>query len=139
METIISIRFDTLLFLFDLYSYCFRMRISDDTGTLTLACFSNESHSMITECSKVVSEQGHTDPYTLPPVLIALEGTTHLFQLHFATESRKEHPLYILDTMLETGPQLLPAPPENAPPTVAVTETEKEMLLLTGPETEIHR
>ena len=70
---------------------------------------------MVTECTRVVSEQGHTDPYTLPPHLIALEGTIHLFQLHFSTESTKENPVYILDTVMETGPQLLVAPQENVP------------------------
>ena len=37
-------------------------------------------------------------------VLTALEGTTHLFQLHYLTESTKENADYILDTVMKTGP-----------------------------------
>lgn len=123
---------DLLSFLLKMYSYCFRMLISDSTGRLTLACFSTESHSMVTECSKVVLEQGQSDPYSLPPVLIALEEATYLFQLHFSTESTKENPLFVLDTVMDTGPHLLAIPLNTAPATI--TETEEEILLLAGPD-----
>ena len=69
---------------------------------------------MVTECNKVVSEQGFIDLYTLPPVVTTLEGTTHLFQLHYSTDSTKEDPVYILDTVMKTGPHLLIALQENA-------------------------
>ena len=68
---------------------------------------------MVTECNKVVSEQGFTDLYTLPPVLTALEGTTHLFQLHYSTDSTKDNPVYILNTVMESGLHLLIEPQEN--------------------------
>lgn len=91
---------------------------------------------MVTECNKVVSEQGFTDPYALPPVLTALEGTIHLFQLHYATNSTKENQIYILDTVMETGPHLLIQPEEHAPANLAVEESENETLILTGPKTD---
>lgn len=126
--------FSFICYILNPHSYCFRASIFDNTGALTLTCFSNEAHSMVTQCNKVVSEQGYTDPYTLPAVLTALEGTIHLFQLHFATESTKNNPLYILDTVMETGPHLLIPPAEDAIVNPIDIQTENQVLLLTAPE-----
>ena len=82
-------KFSPVCFFDTLCNYSFRMLISDNTETLTLTCFRDEAHSMVTECNKVVSEQGFIDPCTLPPVVTTLEGTTHLFQLHYSTDSTK--------------------------------------------------
>jgi hypothetical protein len=67
-------------------------------------------------------------------VLLQLEETTHLIQLHYATESTKENCVYILDTVMESGPHLLMPPKQNEPPNLA-DEPQETQLLLTGPET----
>lgn len=84
----------------------------------------------------MVSELGYTDPLTPPPVVTALEGTTHLFQLHFSTESTNQKADYILDTVMETGPHLRPPDEPNVAAEPAMTHEETQTLLLTGPEAE---
>lgn len=111
-------------------------RISKNTGTLELTCFSDEVHVIIKECNKVVSELGYRDPFTPPPFITALEGTTHSFQLNFYTESAKYNADYILDTVMKTRPHLQVADEPMLACESAITDAETEMLLLTGPDAE---
>lgn len=70
--------------------------------------------------------------------LIEQEGTTHLFQLHYATESTKENHAYILDTIMESGPRLLIPPQQNESANLA-DEPQETHRLLTGPETDTQK
>lgn len=88
------------------------------------------------------------NPYRPPPELTTLEGTTHLFQLHFDPDHTKENQKFILDTtwddwddkpLLITGPETTMEDPlasvttTNTPPPESIA-TEETQTTTTPPQ-----
>ena len=72
--------------------------LSDDTGTGTMKCFSNEANSMVKDCKELLESIPNQDSYEYPTELLSLQGTKKIFQIHFDPESTKDNQGFILDT-----------------------------------------
>nr|GEV63800.1 hypothetical protein [Tanacetum cinerariifolium] len=79
--------------------YCFKAIIGDGSRTIPLTCFSNQVDSLIKDCNELLAELSKKNPYNLPSVLKELEGTTHIFQFHFDTNSTTRKKDFVLDTV----------------------------------------
>ena len=97
------------LFFSLLSSYCFRLGLSDGTGTITMTCFSDEANCMVKDCKELLQTMPQQDSYDYPPELLCLQGKKKIFQLHFDPQCTKERPLFILDTCWDDMPLLLPS------------------------------
>lgn len=98
-----------------------------------LKCFSNEVHSIVTDCNEVMQNLADKDPYKVPPELTTLEGRTYIFQLHHGSESTKEERIFVFDKAWDITPSIAPAPE-----TAAITTEEKSPIGTTsGIETNI--
>ena len=66
------------------------------------------------------------DPYDYPAELLALQGKTKIFQLHFDPESTKDKQVFILDTCWDDIP-LLPSNVAALPESAAGSSVQKTL------------
>ncbi|GJZ83397.1 DNA helicase [Tanacetum coccineum] len=115
------VRFTTVATIFKINTqrrcYCFKAIVNDGSTTTSITCFSDQANTLTRDCNEVLAETMNKDPYTLPPSLKELEGTTHTFQFHFDTGSTAKRPDFILDIVFKNPTLALPAP--------VLTETPK--------------
>ena len=139
-----------ILYLCFINSYCFRLLLTDETGHIYLTCFSNEANSMVKDCNDIIRSLQDKDRYKYPEELLALEGKKKIFQLHFASDSTKQKPVFFLDTAWDNTPlltmettniaQTLPAPVSPAssssaiPPPTAAQSSKKITIATSLPE-----
>jgi hypothetical protein len=69
-----------------------------------MTCFSDEAHSIVKNCKELIQALTNADPSKYPSELLALEGKTKIFQVHFAPESTKQNQLLILDNAWDNTP-----------------------------------
>lgn len=98
-----------------------------------LKCFSNEVHSIVTDCNEVMQKLEDKDPYKVPPELTALEGKTYIFQLHYGSDSTKEEKIFVFDKAWDITPAIASAP-ETAD---TITEEKSPVGTSSGIETNI--
>nr|GFA58549.1 nucleic acid-binding, OB-fold protein [Tanacetum cinerariifolium] len=68
-----------------------------------------QANSLTSDCNELLVELIDKDPYHLPYTLTELEDTTHIFQLHFDSESTKRKRDCVLDRVFKHQPLPLPA------------------------------
>ncbi|GJR06562.1 DNA helicase [Tanacetum coccineum] len=82
--------------------------VNDGSATTTITCFSDQANTLTRDVNEVVAELADKDPFTLPPSLRELEGTTHIFQFYFDTMATSRRPDFILDKVFERPVLALP-------------------------------
>ncbi|GKB13505.1 hypothetical protein Tco_0847428 [Tanacetum coccineum] len=90
--------------------------VSDGSATVSITCFSDQANSFTKDYNDVLAKLTNKDPYQLPPSLQELEGTTHIFQVHFDTGSSAKRPDFVLDTVFKPTALFLPVPTPIQPP-----------------------
>ncbi|GJZ64077.1 DNA helicase [Tanacetum coccineum] len=107
--------------------------VNDGTTTTPITCFSDQTNTLTRDVNEVLAELAYKDPYTLPPSLKQLEGTTHTFQFHFDTMVTARRPDLVLDKVFPNPTLALP------PPVLAETSSPQTAAEIqhTPPETEI--
>ncbi|PWA97444.1 nucleic acid-binding, OB-fold protein [Artemisia annua] len=104
-------------------SYSFRVIITDGTGNATMTCFSPQTEGLIKDVNTLLEEVDNKDPAVIPPQLLALQNTKHVFQFRFAKPAGKGPPTLVLQKVMDNPPTILPASTEgpsslpNTPPT----------------------
>ncbi|GJX44747.1 ribonuclease H-like domain-containing protein [Tanacetum coccineum] len=92
---------------------------------------------MTRNVNEVVAKLSDKNPYILPPNLQQLEGTTHIFQFHFDSMTRR--PDFVLDRVFPTTilslppPELVEVPPESS----TVPDIQKTPTLIQTPTSQI--
>nr|GFB17222.1 hypothetical protein [Tanacetum cinerariifolium] len=77
---------------------------------------SDQANTLTRYVNEVVAELADKYPFTLPPSLRELEGTTHIFQFLFDTMATSKRPDFILDKVFKRPVLTLPPPsPIQAP------------------------
>ncbi|KAL4579076.1 hypothetical protein LXL04_015211 [Taraxacum kok-saghyz] len=104
-------------------SYCFRAIVADDTTTAPFVFFSlNADVVPNIKCSKLVKEQGYSNPKEIPPALEAIKGERHIFQFHFNQSSKKGIVEFVFDAFLDS-----PKPDTGKRPTFEDLDNTNEM------------
>nr|GEX94409.1 hypothetical protein [Tanacetum cinerariifolium] len=112
------------------YSYCFKAIIGDGSGTIPLTYFSNQVDSLIKDCNELLAKLSDKNPYNLPSALNELEGTTHIFQFHFDTNSTTRKKDFVLDTVFTDTILSVPTPTvEHAEPKPISPELPQPVIL----------
>ncbi|GJQ94767.1 DNA helicase [Tanacetum coccineum] len=94
-----------------------------DVGTMRSA--HDQANTLTTDINEVLAGLVDKDPYTLPPSLKQLEGTTHTFQFHFDVVVSTRRPVFILDKVFpNTILALSPPVVTETPDPYTATETE---------------
>nr|GEU60408.1 hypothetical protein [Tanacetum cinerariifolium] len=86
------------------------VNVNDGSATTYITCFSDQANMLTRYVNEVLAELADKNPFTLPPSLRELEGTTHIFQFHFDTMVTSRRPDFILDKVFE-HPVLALSPP----------------------------
>ncbi|PWA97314.1 nucleic acid-binding, OB-fold protein [Artemisia annua] len=100
-----------------------RIIITDGTGNATMTCFSPQTDGLIKNIDALLQEVGNKDPTIIPPQILALQNTRHVFQFRFAKPPAKGPPTLVLQQVMDHPPAILPAPaegpssPASTPPT----------------------
>ncbi|PWA42865.1 nucleic acid-binding, OB-fold protein [Artemisia annua] len=99
-------------------SYSFRVVITDGTGNVTMTCFGPQTDGLIKNIDALLQEVGNKDPAIIPPQILALQNTRHVFQFRFAKPAGKGPPTLVLQKVMDHPPAILPAPAEgpSSPP-----------------------
>ncbi|PWA38716.1 hypothetical protein CTI12_AA558750 [Artemisia annua] len=103
-------------------SYSFRMVITDGTGNATMTCFSLQTDGLIKDINTLLEEVAEKNPSIIPPQILALQNTRHVFQFRFAKPAGKGPPTFVLQKVMDHPPSILPASAEgpSSPSTVPV-------------------
>ncbi|PWA94201.1 hypothetical protein CTI12_AA062540 [Artemisia annua] len=100
-------------------SYSFRIVITDGTGNATMTCFSPQTDGLIKNVNTLLQEVTNKDPSIIPPQILALQNTRHVFQFRFAKPTGPSSPSTIpngtLTASQTTPPPATPATTENTP------------------------
>nr|GEZ01783.1 nucleic acid-binding, OB-fold protein [Tanacetum cinerariifolium] len=80
------------------------------TATTSITCFSDQANTLTRDLNEVLAELTNKNPFTLPPSLRELEGTTHIIQFHFNTMVTSRRPDFILDKVFDHPVLALPPP-----------------------------
>nr|GEX32870.1 DNA helicase [Tanacetum cinerariifolium] len=90
----------------------------------------NQVDSLIKDCNELLAELSDKNPYNLPSVLKELEGTTHIFQFHFDTNSTTRKKDFVLDTVFTNTRLSVPTPTiEHAEPKPISPELPQPVIL----------
>nr|GEV42001.1 DNA helicase [Tanacetum cinerariifolium] len=112
--------------------YCFKVNVNDGSTTTSITCFSDQANTLTRDVNEVLAELADKNPFTLPPSLRELEGTTHIFQFHFDMMVTSRRPDFILDKVFDHTVLALPSPaPTQAPEPYVIPESH-----YTSPEAE---
>ncbi|PWA53103.1 nucleic acid-binding, OB-fold protein [Artemisia annua] len=95
-------------------SYCFRIVITDGTANALMSCFTPQTDGLIKDVNTLLEEVDTKDPATIPPAILALQNTRHIFQFQFATPTLKGPPTFILKKIMD-NPQLALLEPSAGP------------------------
>ncbi|PWA64901.1 hypothetical protein CTI12_AA337360 [Artemisia annua] len=100
-------------------SYSFRIVITDGTGNAVMTCFSPQTDGLIKDVNTLLQEVANKDPAIIPPLILALQNTRHVFQFRFAKPAAKGPPTFVLQKVMDHPPSILPASAEgpSSPPT----------------------
>nr|GEX69255.1 hypothetical protein [Tanacetum cinerariifolium] len=99
------------------------VNVNDGSTTTSITCFSDQANTLTRDVNEVLAELTDKNPFTLPPSLRELEGTTHIFQFHFDTMVTSRRPGFILDNVFEHPVLALPPPaPIQAPEPYVIPE-----------------
>ncbi|PWA94672.1 helitron helicase-like domain-containing protein [Artemisia annua] len=103
-------------------SYSFRIVITDGTGNATMTCFSPQTDGLIKDINTLLEEVAEKNPSIIPPQILALQNTRHVFQFRFAKPAGKGPPTFVLQKVMDHPPSILPASAEgpSSPSTVPV-------------------
>ncbi|PWA89286.1 helitron helicase-like domain-containing protein [Artemisia annua] len=104
-------------------NYSFRVIIIDGTGNATMTCFSPQTDGLIKNIDALLQEVDNKDPAIIPPQILALQNTRHVFQFRFAKPAGKGPPTLVLQQVMDHPPAILPAPAEgpSSPPGTPLT------------------
>ncbi|PWA64796.1 nucleic acid-binding, OB-fold protein [Artemisia annua] len=99
-------------------SYSFRIIITDGTGNATMTCFTPHTDGLIKPVDTLLQEIDNKDPALIPPQILALQNTRHVFQFRFAKQAGKGTPTLVLQKVMDNPPAILPVPTEgpSSPP-----------------------
>ncbi|PWA67198.1 nucleic acid-binding, OB-fold protein [Artemisia annua] len=101
-----------------LAAYSFRIIITDGTGNATMTCFTPQTDGLIKPVDTLLQEIDNKDPAVIPPQILALQNTRHVFQFRFAKQAGKGTPTLVLQKVMDNPPTILLAPTEgpSSPP-----------------------
>ncbi|PWA34574.1 nucleic acid-binding, OB-fold protein [Artemisia annua] len=105
-------------------SYCFRIIITDGTANAVMSCFTPQTDGLIKDVNTLLQEVESKDPAVIPPAILALQNTRHVFQFQFATPTLKGPATFVLKKIMDNPQATLPgsSAAPSSPPT-AVTES----------------
>ncbi|PWA55286.1 hypothetical protein CTI12_AA427830 [Artemisia annua] len=113
-------------------SYSFRVIITDGTANAVMTCFSPQTDGLIKDVNTLLLEVTDKDPaiVPLPPQILALQNTRHVFQFRFAKPIGKGAPTLVLQKVMDHPPGILPTPaegPSSPPAILRVAETPSQI------------
>ena len=76
-----------------------------------MTCFSPQTNGLIKPVDALLEE--HKDPAIIPPEILALQNTRHVFQFKFSKPTTKGLPTFILQKIMDDPPPTLPASTEG--------------------------
>ncbi|PWA64738.1 nucleic acid-binding, OB-fold protein [Artemisia annua] len=101
-------------------SYSFRVIMTDGTGNAVMTCFSPQTDGLIKDVNALLQEVANIDPKIIPPQILALQNTRHVFQFRFAKPTAKGPPTFVLQKVMDNPPSSVLAiteGPSSAPAT----------------------
>ncbi|PWA52273.1 hypothetical protein CTI12_AA448170 [Artemisia annua] len=104
-------------------SYCFRIVITDGTGNAVVSCFTPQTDGLIKDVNTLLQEVENKDPATIPPAILALQNTRHIFQFQFAAPTAKGPTTFVLKKIMDEPQATLPtsSASPSSPPVVPMT------------------
>ncbi|PWA61998.1 nucleic acid-binding, OB-fold protein [Artemisia annua] len=104
-------------------SYCFRIVITDGTGNAVVSCFTPQTDGLIKDVNTLLQEVENKDPTTIPPAILALQNTRHIFQFQFAAPTAKGPTTFVLKKIMDEPQATLPtsSASPSSPPVVPMT------------------
>ncbi|PWA63286.1 hypothetical protein CTI12_AA353860 [Artemisia annua] len=96
-----------------------RIVITDGTANALMSCFTPQTDGLIKDVNTLLQEVENKDPSTIPPAILALQNTRHVFQFQFATPALKGPPTFVLRKIMDSPPATLtePSAGPSSPPT----------------------
>ncbi|PWA82899.1 hypothetical protein CTI12_AA175880 [Artemisia annua] len=85
-------------------SYSFRVTITDGTANAVMTCFSPQTDGLIKDVNTLLLEVADKDPAIVPPQILALQNTRHVFQFRFAKPIGKGPPTLVLQKVMDHPP-----------------------------------
>ena len=73
-----------------------------------MTCFSPQTDGLIKPVDALLEEVADKDPAIIPPEILALQNTRHVFQFKFAKPTSKGPPTFILQKIMDAPPLTLP-------------------------------
>ncbi|PWA46945.1 hypothetical protein CTI12_AA501840 [Artemisia annua] len=117
-------------------SYSFRLVMTDGTGNAVISCYSPQTDGLIKDVNTLLEEVADTSPEIIPPQILALENTRHVFQFRFAKPVAKGPPTFVLQKVMDHAPSILPPSTERpSSPLSASTYDESAAHLSPPPAT----
>ncbi|PWA65577.1 hypothetical protein CTI12_AA332110 [Artemisia annua] len=89
-------------------SYSFRVVITDGTANAVMTCFSPQTDGLIKDVNTLLKEVTNKDPAIVPPQILALQNTRHVFQFRFAKPTGKGTPTLVLQKVTNKDPAIVP-------------------------------
>ncbi|PWA64275.1 Replication protein A 70 kDa DNA-binding subunit B [Artemisia annua] len=104
-------------------SYCFRIVITDGTGNAVVSCFTPQTDGLIKDVNTLLQEVENKDPAAIPPAILALQNTRHIFQFQFATPTAKGPTTFVLKKIMDEPQPALPtsSASPSSPPVMPIT------------------
>ncbi|PWA49983.1 hypothetical protein CTI12_AA480530 [Artemisia annua] len=89
------------------------------TANALMSCFTPQTDGLIKDVNTLLQEVENKDPSTIPPAILALQNTRHVFQFQFATPALKGPPTFVLRKIMDSPPATLtePSAGPSSPPT----------------------
>ena len=89
-----------------------------------MTCFSPQTDGLIKDVETLIKEVGNKAPEVIPPQILALENTRHVFQFRFAKPVGKGPPTFILQKVMDQIPSILPDSMEgpSSPPHILASD-----------------
>ncbi|PWA39950.1 hypothetical protein CTI12_AA568330 [Artemisia annua] len=90
-----------------------RIVITDGTANAVMSCFTPQTDGLIKDVNALLKEVDNKDPAIIPPAILALQNTRHVFQFQFATPTAKPPPTFVLKKIMDSPSTTLPEPPAS--------------------------
>lgn len=87
--------------------------MTDGTGNAYMTCFSPQTDGLIKNIDELLEEVADKNPDIIPPQILELQNTRHVFQFRFAKPVGKGPPTFILQKVMDKMPSLLLTPAEG--------------------------
>ncbi|PWA46253.1 helitron helicase-like domain-containing protein [Artemisia annua] len=88
-------------------SYSFRIIMTDGTANAVMTCFTPHIDGLIKDVNTLLLEVADRDPSVIPPQILALQNTCHIFQFKFAKPTGQGTPTLILQKVMDHPPDTL--------------------------------